>query len=187
MSYQPAEPSQDAGTSSTLPPGAVQPSAEVTGASGPRAGFGRRFASAFIDGLIVAIPIGAISAAFGADTFFGERDGSRVVILTQYSGITLLVRLVIEGAYTTFFEGSPSGQTPGKRLLGIRVMDLSAGGSIGYGRALIRYLGKFVSGIAIGLGFLWMLWDKEKQTWHDMFANSVVVPVDNYPVERWPG
>ena len=157
------------------------------GASGPRAGFWRRFAAAFIDGLIVAIPIGAISAALGADSFFEESEGAREVIFTQYYGITLLVRLVIEGAYTTFFEGSPSGQTPGKRLLGIRVMDFSVGGSIGYGRALVRYLGKFVSGIVFGLGFLWMLWDKEKQTWHDKFANSVVVPVDNYPVERWPG
>jgi uncharacterized RDD family membrane protein YckC len=32
------------------------------------------------------------------------------------------------------------------------------------------------------LGYLWMLWDKERQTWHDKFANSVVVPVSAYPI-----
>jgi hypothetical protein len=32
-----------------------------------------------------------------------------------------------------------------------------------------------------------MLWDSEKQTWHDKVANSVVVPVSAVPVERWPG
>jgi uncharacterized RDD family membrane protein YckC len=26
------------------------------------------------------------------------------------------------------------------------------------------------------LGYLWMLWDSEKQTWHDKAANAVVVP-----------
>ena len=36
--------------------------------------------------------------------------------------------------------------------------------------------------IVICLGYLWMLWDPEKQTWHDKMAGSVVVPVANYPV-----
>jgi hypothetical protein len=31
-----------------------------------------------------------------------------------------------------------------------------------------------------------MLWDREKQTWADKMATSVVVPVEYYPVERWP-
>ena len=32
-----------------------------------------------------------------------------------------------------------------------------------------------------------MLWDKEKQTWSDKIATTVVVPVADYPVEKWPG
>jgi hypothetical protein len=32
-----------------------------------------------------------------------------------------------------------------------------------------------------------MLWDDEKQTFHDKFAGSVVVPTDSYPVSSWPG
>jgi hypothetical protein len=32
-----------------------------------------------------------------------------------------------------------------------------------------------------------MLWDDEKQTWHDKIASTVVVPTDQYPVESWPG
>ena len=32
------------------------------------------------------------------------------------------------------------------------------------------------------LGYFWMLWDREKQTWHDKFANDVVVPTSAYPV-----
>jgi len=70
--------------------------------------------------------------------------------------------------------------------LGIRVIDFSTGGPIGFGRAVIRYFGRIVSTIPIFLGYFWMLWDKERQTWHDKFANDVVVPVSSYPVAHWP-
>ena len=65
--------------------------------------------------------------------------------------------------------------------------DFRTGGSIGYGRAFIRWIGRYVSAIACLLGYFWMLWDKEKQTWHDKFANDVVVPESAYPVQNWPG
>ena len=71
--------------------------------------------------------------------------------------------------------------------LGIRVIDFRDGGEIGHARAFIRYLGRYVSAIPLLLGYFWMLWDPEKQTWHDKIAGSVVVPVDSYPVEKWPG
>jgi uncharacterized RDD family membrane protein YckC len=148
-------------TPSYSPPGG-------SGPSGPRSGFWRRFAAAFVDGILVGIVASILGAIFGV-----ERNAS--------NGIGTLLGLV----YYTYFEGS-SGQTLGKKALGIRVIDLSGGGPIGYGRAFIRYIGRFVSAIVIFLGYLWMLWDKEKQTWHDKFANSVVVPESAYPVEKWP-
>jgi uncharacterized RDD family membrane protein YckC len=95
--------------------------------------------------------------------------------------------LFIDGvAYFTYFEGSASGQTIGKRALGIRVIDFNTGGPIGHGRALIRNLARILSGLFCDLGYLWMLWDKEKQTWHDKIASDVVVPVESYPVASWP-
>jgi uncharacterized RDD family membrane protein YckC len=93
-----------------------------------------------------------------------------------YQAISTLMSL----AYFTYFEGGPSGQTIGKKVLGIRVYDFRQGGSIGYGRGLLRQIGKYISGFVFGLGYLWMLWDKEKQTWHDKIAGSVVVPADAY-------
>jgi len=133
------------------------------GPSGPRAGFWRRFAAAFLDGLILGV-IGFIGGVI-----LGSDNAANV------AGLLLGI------AYYTYLEGS-TGQTLGKKALGIRVIDLKGGGSNGYGRAFIRYIGRFVSGIVLLLGYLWMLWDKEKQTWHDKFANSVVVPESAYPV-----
>ena len=136
------------------------------GPSGPRSGFWRRFVALLVDGLILGVVTGILRAMLDDDVA---------------NGLGTLLGL----AYYTYFEGS-SGQTPGKKALGIRVIDFSGGGPIGYGRALIRYLGRIVSGIVFLLGYFWMIWDKEKQTWHDKFANSVVVPEDSYPVEKWP-
>jgi uncharacterized RDD family membrane protein YckC len=145
-------------------PGYTPPS----GPSGPRASFGRRLVAYLVDGLILSVPYLVLWPALGQTAAY-------------------VITLIIDLAYFGYFEGSPSGQTIGKRLLSIRVIDFQTGGPIGYPRALGRYLGKILSGIACLLGYLWMLWDREKQTWHDKLVTSVVVPTAAYPVERWPG
>lgn len=80
-------------------------------------------------------------------------------------------------AYFVIGEGGAKGQTPGKAACRIAVRSADDGGSIGYGRAFLRYIGAIISSIPLNLGFLWMLWDAENQTWHDKIANSVVVRV----------
>lgn len=132
--------------------------------SGPRAGFWRRLGATLVDGLIYGIPVAIIVAVMG--------DGYDQ---NTSNGLTWLVGLV----YYSYFEGS-TGQTPGKRLLRIRVVDARASGArpIGYGRAAIRFLMSVVSGAALAIGYLWMLWDRERQTWHDKVASAYVVPAD---------
>jgi uncharacterized RDD family membrane protein YckC len=122
-----------------------------------RAGFWRRFAAAFIDGIL----LGVVSFIL------------RTILGTTGSGLTLLIGIV----YYTYFHGS-TGQTPGDAALSIRIVDKDGGGSIGYGRAFVRWLVSIVSGLVLLLGYLWMLWDGEKQTWHDKAANAVVVPAN---------
>ncbi len=137
----------------------------ASGPSGPRAGFWARLGAQILDSLIVAVP---------AVLFF--------VLFSQ--GLAYVLTIVVSFGYTIYFEGGPTGQTLGKRALGIRVIDFATGGPLGYGRALLRAVVEIFSGWVLYLGYLWMLWDREKQTWHDHAANSVVVPVDAYPVQR---
>jgi uncharacterized RDD family membrane protein YckC len=132
------------------------------GASGPRAGFWRRFGAAFLDGVllgIIELLLRGVLKSFGA-----------------------VLALLVSIAYYSYLEGGASGQTLGKRALGIRVISLEDGGPIGYGRGFIRWIGRIVSAIPIFLGYFWMLWDKESQCWHDKFASDVVVPVSAYPL-----
>jgi uncharacterized RDD family membrane protein YckC len=133
------------------------------GPSGPRAGFWRRFAGALIDGIILGIVGFVVRLALGA----GGGSG---------------IGLAVAAVYFTLLIGRDQGQTLGQMVMGIRVIDFGGGGAIGYGRAFLRWVVSYVSGIVILLGYLWMLWDREKQTWHDKAANAVVVPVDAYPV-----
>jgi uncharacterized RDD family membrane protein YckC len=130
--------------------------AEQRGPTSARAGFWRRFVAAFVDGIVLSV------AYFILIAFVEENAAS-------------FLNLLVGIAYYTYLEGT-SGQTLGKKALGIRVVDLGGGGSIGFGRAFLRYIGRIVSAIPLFLGYFWMIWDKEKQTWHDKFANSVVVP-----------
>jgi uncharacterized RDD family membrane protein YckC len=150
------------------PPPAPPPPGAYGGPSGPRANFGQRFAAYLIDVILIAIPYG-------------------IVYAVTDPVVAWLIGLVLGIAYFAYFEGSPSGQTLGKKVLGIRVIDFGTGGPIGFGRGVIRYLSRIVSGLVCALGYFWMLWDREKQCWHDKLASTVVVPESAYPVQSWPG
>jgi uncharacterized RDD family membrane protein YckC len=144
------------------PPGAYQ-----SGPSGPRAGFWIRFGALLLDGLILGIPFLIL-----------------VVIAAQIStGLAVVVYVlwfIAYIAYPVYFEGGPNCATPGKKICGIKVIDMNGGGPIGYSRAFVRFLVRIISGAVFYLGYLWMLWDKEKQCWQDKIAGSVVVPADAY-------
>jgi uncharacterized RDD family membrane protein YckC len=149
----------------------AQPAAGAGGGpSGPRAGFWRRFGAAVIDGIILGVIASILTAILGGDS------------ADRFSGTYQGIQLVLGVAYFTWLEGGASGQTLGKKALSIRVIDFGGAGSIGPGRALGRYFARWLSGIPIGLGYFWMLWDSEKQTWHDKLTRAVVVPTDAYPV-----
>jgi uncharacterized RDD family membrane protein YckC len=138
------------------------------GPPGSRAGFGPRLVAALIDGLLLAVVGGVVRAIFGFT-------------------LGALIQLILGLGYYVYLEGSPSGQTLGKRAMSIRVIDAGSAGPIGPARALVRYIGRLISAIPCFLGYLWMLWDKDSQTWHDKMATSLVVPTSEYPVAAWPG
>jgi uncharacterized RDD family membrane protein YckC len=123
-----------------------------------RAGFWRRFAGAFIDGIFVSVAAGILRGILG-------------------TGAGTSLGVIVGAAYFTAFVGAERGQTLGQMVLGIKVIGLDNGGSVGYGRAFLRWLVSLISAAVILLGYLWMLWDKEKQCWHDKAANAIVVPV----------
>jgi len=157
----PAQPGVQGQPGAPAQPGSTAVAEAVVG---PRAGFGKRLLAALLDGVLLGV-IGAILQAILGDSGAG-------------------LGLPIGIAYFGILEGGPRGQTLGKRALGIRVIDFNAGGPIGFGRAVIRYLARILSALALFLGYFWMLWDKQSQTWHDKLSTAVVVPESAYPIGR---
>ncbi len=75
-------------------------------------------------------------------------------------------------AYFVVFHGM-EGKTIGKWLFGLRVVGAEQR-ALTYGRALLRWIG-WVGFAPLGLGFLWVLWSREKRAWHDILAGTRVI------------
>lgn len=82
--------------------------------------------------------------------------------------------MVLWIAYCIGMEGSSYRGTFGKYLTGIQVID-DSGNPITPAISLKRNLTKFVSLAAFGLGFIWILFDKKNQGWHDKLQKTYVV------------
>ena len=119
----------------------------------------RRWVASLLDGLVVAV----------VNTLIG-------LLLQSWPSMAQIVGLVAGATYYVYGVGR-FGQTLGKKWLKIKVQTTD-GQVPGYKKALIREtVGKLVSGLVLGIGYLWAIWDKDKQTWHDKMAKTVVVGV----------
>jgi len=65
------------------------------------------------------------------------------------------------------------GKTVGKWMFGLRVVGPNQE-PITYSRALLRWIATWVSAL-FGLGFLWVLFSREKRGWHDLLAGTWVI------------
>ena len=132
--------------------------------------------AAFLDWLLIGILAAAIGDLFGVKAP-SPPSAHGGVNFQPAPGPFILVGL----AYFTYFHATSAGQSIGNKILGIRVLDADTGRSLPYPRAFARALVSNLSALAFFLGYLWMLWEPRKRTWHDIVANSLVVKADAYP------
>ncbi len=88
--------------------------------------------------------------------------------------VGLLVVTLIGLLYFPFFWAR-GGATPGMRAAGIRVVNDRDGSRIGWGAAILRLIGFWVSGAVFYLGFVWILVDSRRRGWHDLIAGTCVI------------
>lgn len=121
------------------------------------ADFGTRLVAFLIDWVIIVIP------AF---------------ILMVLLPIMLVYPLIlIAGIGYQVYFWTTTGQTIGKKAMGIKVVSAETGELLTYGEAAIRYVGYIVSALPIYLGFLWIIWDPQHDGWHDKIAKTKVIKV----------
>jgi len=132
------------------------------------AGFWARFFATLLDTILQAIFVTpfllyffGIDALLDANTDMGNTD--------LYLSIALMLVVVLFWKYKS--------ATPGKMMMGLKVVDATTFGPVPTGRLVLRYLAYYVSLLPLCLGFVWVAFDQRKRGFHDMIAKTVVVQV----------
>lgn len=119
---------------------------------------------------------------------WGRRVLGYLIDIAVLAVIIELVRLVVGSIVVEFvifvlglallgWMNGASGRTPGKRVVGIRVVRDADGRVLGGGLGLVRALCHFLDTVACFLGWLWPLWDPKNQTFADKILATVVLRV----------
>lgn len=145
---------------------------EVVGIEYPIAGIGSRFLAFFIDiliqvALLAVLGLGAIGLAQ-----LPEPGPTIAAILF----LTILFVLYVFWGYFVAFEALWSGQTPGKRVMKIRVIKTS-GHPIGFVESAIRNLMRIVDSLPFlyGVGLITMFINQQSRRLGDLAAGTLVV------------
>ncbi|EME01957.1 MULTISPECIES: RDD family protein [Stutzerimonas stutzeri subgroup] len=144
----------------------------------PAAGLVRRLAAMFYDSLLCIALMMVVTLLYqqvllrllyGSEQLQQLADAGRLDIDPLLSTLLLFS---LFGFFAKFW--THSGQTLGMQVWGIRIQNAD-GTAIDLWQALLRFLIALVSLLCLGMGYWWMLFDKQKRTWHDMYSESQAV------------
>ncbi|WP_242705032.1 RDD family protein [Streptomyces griseocarneus] len=163
--------------------------------AGPSAGLGRRLAARLLDTLLLGGVVGAVAVPLwgrAVDHIDAKVDQARqtgetvtVWLLDGTTGGYLAVVLAVLLIGGVLYEALPTakwGRTVGKKLCGVRVLDIESHETPSMGAALRRWLLYGVLGVlGVGaLGVLWCVFDRPwRQCWHDKSARTFVASAES--------
>lgn len=144
----------------------------------PRAGLVRRLAAMFYDFLLCMALMMVITLLYQQGLLRLIYGSEQLKALADAGGLDhdpVLASLLLIGVFAFFAKfWTHNGQTLGMQVWGVRIQNKD-GSAIDLWQALLRFFIAIGSWLCGGLGFLWMLWDKDQLTWHDRYSESVVV------------
>ena len=134
------------------------------------AGIGQRLSSWLVDVVVLSIIYIALILLFGVDIEEATIAGGN--LSTTISAAHVLMAAIGIGYYTYFFG---KGQTPGMKLVEIKLIRADGVEPVGCGKGFLRWFGMEISGMVLLLGYVWILVDKKRQGWHDKIVGTYVV------------
>ncbi|MBN1865336.1 MAG: RDD family protein [Victivallales bacterium] len=142
-------------------------------------GFWIRALALIIDGFItffLGLPIGFVMGlVIGLLTAVGEEGGPGVfVMIIALQILNFVVGLLIPLLYDVWFL-TRKNATPGKMLLGLKVINADGTEKITAGKAVGRYFAKVLNGFTLNIGYIIAAFDDEKRGLHDMLCSTRVV------------
>lgn len=133
--------------------------------SGLPASFGSRFLAFFIDNLVL-LPLNFVVAIALAVATNASEDSIGIV--------WNLSAILNSFLYFSVMESSSKRATFGKMALGLVVVDYK-GKRLSFDKSASRFVGRFISALILGVGFLMPLWTKKRQCLHDIIASTLVI------------
>jgi uncharacterized RDD family membrane protein YckC len=140
------------------------------------AGFWLRFVAYLIDSLLIGLvfmPLGLV-LVFWLSANQGNIDEGTLATFQVINMLINLVSIVVTWLYSAWLESSSWQGTVGKKVVGLRVTDMS-GNRISFGRATGRHFGKIISSMICLVGFIMAAFTEKRQALHDMLAATLVV------------
>ena len=150
----------------------------------PPAGLIRRLAASFYDSLLCIALLIVVTFAYKLIQIgiYGEAQLRQWSDAGMLDGDPLLSSLLLISLFAFFAKfWTHNGQTLGMQVWGVRVQNTD-GSPISLCQALLRFLISILAWLPFGIGYLWMLIDKQKRSWHDIYSHSQVIklPKDAY-------
>lgn len=141
------------------------------------AGFVTRAIGFAIDVALIDLAAAAVAIVVGLGISALDVPDVVVTITIAAGGVAFLVWSV--AYFATFW--STTGQTPGSRVVGVRVTCASSGESVGLRSAVVRLVGVVLAALPLFAGFLLILVDDRRRGLQDRLAGTVVVYASDQP------
>jgi uncharacterized RDD family membrane protein YckC len=130
-------------------------------------GFWARTGAALIDSVLLLMIIAPLLYWFYGPEYFAAPEGvagpADLLLNWVFPALAVIAFWIYRQA------------TPGKMVIGARIVDARTGQPPSTGQLIGRYFGYYVSMIPLCLGLLWVAFDARKQGWHDKLAGTVVI------------
>lgn len=136
-------------------------------------GWGSRLGALILDAIPTTIVLVILTSLFGESSSSG---GSASFQLTGFPALVYFVFAIGWFYYNWLLGQGTKGQTMGKKVLNIAVYGAD-GKPIGKGGTFVRQIAHILDAIPCLIGYLWPLWDKEKQTFADKITGTHVYKV----------
>lgn len=142
----------------------------------PAATVAQRIIANLIDSALAMVPTVIVFVLVGILGAISDKAGTIIGLVLELALVAGII------AYVIVYNGR--GGTIGKRMMGVRVVDLDTGAWIGPAHSAVRYLVLGLEGIPCYLGYLSPFLDKTGRLrgWHDMAASDRVVSVPTEPL-----
>lgn len=171
----PTQPSPYGGPGGPSPYGSQQPYGGfgygMQASTGELATWLPRVGAFLIDNLVANIPLGLGVAVLGSTTDY-ESGSSTLGSIVFVIGIVASLGLYI---WNRVIKQGSTGQSIGKGVVGLRLVDGNTRQPVGAGKAFLRDICHSIDSFACYLGWLWPLWDSNRQTLADKICDTYVV------------